>query len=219
MIKRTRKDHVKTILQHNPSWNILDIGCGTNPWPEAQTLCDIVNHEEIHAEKRFTCCEASSTPFEDKEFDFVIASHVAEHVEDLRLFLNELQRISKRGYIEVPTPLFDNLTRGNETAHRWWINFNDTSNKIEYIKKRVITKPLYWPEQLTPMEVWFRGSMCLELLWENSIESVEPSLTSEQRKHLDMKQKMLKRNSKHQILFTRDIDGRMRSEEPLDNHD
>ena len=217
MIKRTSKASVKNLLSENSHWNIVDIGGGSNAWPEADTILDIKDHSELYKGKRYVQSEASKTPFNDQEFDFVIASHVAEHVEDLRLFLDELERISKRGYIEVPTPLFDNLTRGNETAHRWWLNFDDTSNKIEYMEKKVIMKPLYWPEQLTPMEAWFRGSMCLELLWEHSIESVKRPLTSEQSRQWKTINKIKsKKNRKQSVLFSRDIDGRMTQ---VDNHD
>lgn len=41
-------------------------------------------------------------PFADKSFDTAIAIHVLEHVEHERLFLNELKRVAKRVFIEVP---------------------------------------------------------------------------------------------------------------------
>jgi ubiquinone/menaquinone biosynthesis C-methylase UbiE len=41
-------------------------------------------------------------PFEDNSFDTAIAIHVLEHVEHERLFLNELRRVSKRTFVEVP---------------------------------------------------------------------------------------------------------------------
>jgi ubiquinone/menaquinone biosynthesis C-methylase UbiE len=41
-------------------------------------------------------------PFEDNSFDTAIAIHVLEHVEPERLFLNELRRVSKRIFVEVP---------------------------------------------------------------------------------------------------------------------
>jgi ubiquinone/menaquinone biosynthesis C-methylase UbiE len=41
-------------------------------------------------------------PFDDKSFDTAIAIHVLEHVEHERLFLNELKRVSKRVFVEVP---------------------------------------------------------------------------------------------------------------------
>jgi ubiquinone/menaquinone biosynthesis C-methylase UbiE len=41
-------------------------------------------------------------PFADKSFDTAIAIHVLEHVEHERLFLNEIRRVSKRVFVEVP---------------------------------------------------------------------------------------------------------------------
>jgi hypothetical protein len=41
-------------------------------------------------------------PYRDERFDLAIATHVLEHVEHERLFLRELQRVSKYVFIEVP---------------------------------------------------------------------------------------------------------------------
>lgn len=41
-------------------------------------------------------------PFEDKEFDLAICSHVIEHVEYPRMLLREIKRISKHQILEVP---------------------------------------------------------------------------------------------------------------------
>src|SRR5665213_3628328 len=41
-------------------------------------------------------------PFEDQSFDTAIAIHVLEHVEHERLFLNELRRVARRIFVEVP---------------------------------------------------------------------------------------------------------------------
>ena len=43
-----------------------------------------------------------SLPFQDKEFDLAICSHVIEHVEFPRMLLREIKRISKHQIIEVP---------------------------------------------------------------------------------------------------------------------
>jgi len=47
--------------------------------------------------------------FKDKAFDFVIASHILEHMADPETFLKELQRIGKAGYIETPNAIFERL--------------------------------------------------------------------------------------------------------------
>ena len=68
-------------------------------------------------------------PFKDNEFDFVIASHVIEHVEDFEFFIKELEIKSKKGYIELPTRLGDNLVFENTSDHIWWFTFCDIEKK------------------------------------------------------------------------------------------
>jgi ubiquinone/menaquinone biosynthesis C-methylase UbiE len=52
---------------------------------------------------------AEKLPFKDKAFDFVIASHVLEHSDDPAKFLDEIQRVSKAGYIEVPDAFMERI--------------------------------------------------------------------------------------------------------------
>jgi len=48
-------------------------------------------------------------PFRDNCFDFVIASHVLEHSAEPELFLLELQRVAKAGYIETPDAFMERI--------------------------------------------------------------------------------------------------------------
>ena len=50
-------------------------------------------------------------PFSDNAFDYVICSHVLEHVPqcEINLLMNEMQRVSKRGYIEFPSIYFESI--------------------------------------------------------------------------------------------------------------
>jgi len=169
MIKRTHKEYIRNLLKENPQWNVLDLGCGRFAWEEAQTLSDLVDHSELYPQKRFVKCDASKTPFKDKEFDFVIASHITEHVRSLDVFLNELSRISKCGYIEVPLPLFDNLTYGNKYDHIWWVGFDDVANEMTFIPKVQLIQERIMPEELPPIEKFFRSSMALEVYWKDSV--------------------------------------------------
>ena len=112
MIKRTSKEHVLKILnQNSKNWRILDIGCNRDAVTYAQTVADIQNLSDFYKEKekKFVLIENKDLPFEDNQFDFVYASHVIEHVEDVSHFIKELQRISKLGYIELPSMLEDNI--------------------------------------------------------------------------------------------------------------
>jgi ubiquinone/menaquinone biosynthesis C-methylase UbiE len=56
-------------------------------------------------------------PFADRSIDFVVASHIAEHVDDPVRFCAELQRVAKAGYIETPGPLTEYLMPTR--SHKW----------------------------------------------------------------------------------------------------
>ena len=53
-------------------------------------------------------------------------------------FIKELERVSSKGYIELPTPLEDNLVFENKNDHIWHLEFNDIENKL-LIKKKFNT--------------------------------------------------------------------------------
>lgn len=178
MIKRTNRKHILELLKENSEWNVLDLGGGRDPFTLAQTVADIEDYSELyenkHKEKRFVQSVADETPFEDKEFDFVIATHIAEHVPNPEKFIKELTRIGKRGFIEVPTPFFDNLTAGNSDplphGHLWWVTFDDVKNEIVFKPKVTILKEVIGPRDTTFLSPCFIGSMVTMLYWEDSIE-------------------------------------------------
>ena len=111
----------------------MDIGCGYGANKYATTVSDILDLSNHYKDKSFVKITEKKLPFKDKEFDFVFASHVAEHVEDVSYFLNELSRVGKRGYIEVPTRLEDNLVFENKKHHIWHLVFDDVNNQILYL--------------------------------------------------------------------------------------
>ena len=85
--------------------------------------------------------DGKKLPFSDKEFDFVIASHVIEHVKDFEFFIKELERISSKGYIELPSRLGDNLVFENKNDHIWWFTYDDVKNKIIASKRNQLIDP------------------------------------------------------------------------------
>ena len=109
-------------------------------------------------------------PFKDNEFDFVIASHVLEHVKDVKLFIKELERVSLGGYIELPTILEDNLVFENKNDHLWHMEFNDVENELLVSKKVQFLEPVLTVSTSKRFLKYFRQSLVLELHWENSIE-------------------------------------------------
>ena len=58
-------------------------------------------------------CDKEPWPFADKQFDFSICSHTLEDVRDPLFVCAEIIRVSKRGYIEVPSRIIESC-RGVE---------------------------------------------------------------------------------------------------------
>jgi len=172
LLKRTNIEFVNSTLRKNPSWNILDIGCGYRANSNATVIADIKDFSDFYKDKKFTIIKEKKFPFRDKEFDFVIASHVIEHVEDFEFFVKELERVSNKGYIELPTRLADNLVFENKNDHIWWFKYDDVDNKILASKKNQILNPFITVSMAKYFEEIFRESMVMELLWENKIEYI-----------------------------------------------
>lgn len=94
---------------------VLDIGSGGHPYPRADILVDRIsgaehrNNYSLITDRITILSDARKLPFKDKSIDFSIASHILEHISNPEVFLKELIRVSKRGYIEVPSALFERL--------------------------------------------------------------------------------------------------------------
>ena len=173
MIKRTSREHVLKVLEKNhKNWNILDIGCNQDAVEYAHTVADVENFSSYYKNKNFILINSKELPFKNNEFDFVYASHVIEHVEDVAFFIEEIQRISKRGYIELPTMLEDNmiLSDNNIKDHKWFFKFDDVENVLLIEKKKQLIEPFITHGVLfESLRKNFRSSLVLEFEWENKI--------------------------------------------------
>ena len=170
MLKRTSISLVNNILNKNINWNILDIGCGYKAHKNATVIADIKDFSNFYKNKKFVQIKEKKLPFKDKEFDFVIASHVIEHVDDFEFFIRELERISSKGYIELPSRLGDNLVFENRNDHIWWFCYDDTTNKLVASKKNQLIDPFITVSMAKLFEEIFRESLVIELAWEEKIE-------------------------------------------------
>ena len=169
MIKRLSKIKVEQLLEKN-NWSVLDIGCGYSANKYANVICDTQDLKNFYKDKKFVRLSDKILPFRDNEFDFVVASHVLEHVQDPVLFLSEIQRVSSRGgYIEVPTKLEDNLVFENKKDHLWHIDFDDDEKKIIISKKENYFEPILTVSTVKKLQKYFRKSLVIELYWENEI--------------------------------------------------
>ena len=170
MLKRTSITYVNSKLEKNPNWKILDVGCGYRANKKASVIADVQDFSNFYKGKNFVQLQGKKLPFKDKEFDFVIASHVIEHVNDFEFFIKELERISSKGYIELPSRLADNLVFENKKDHIWWFCFDDVNNKLIASKKNQIINPLITVSIARLLEEIFRESFVIEIAWENKIE-------------------------------------------------
>ncbi|WP_415289796.1 class I SAM-dependent methyltransferase [Candidatus Pelagibacter sp. Uisw_136] len=202
MIKRTSKKYINNLLQNNTTWNILDIGCGYNANKFAKVICDVQDLSNHYKDKKFIKLKEKKLPFKDKEFDFVVASHVMEHVEDVDFFIKELERVSKKGYIELPTMLEDNLVFENKKDHLWHMDFDDVENKLLISKKVQYFEPVLTVSTIKKLNEVFRTSLVLELIWEDRINYIVNQSTEDTFKKISVLNLLKKYFSKRlRMLF------------------
>ena len=170
LIKRSSKQFIDKLLNQNPDWKVLDIGCGYTAHKNATVICDIQDLSNFYNDKNFVKLDGNILPFKDNEFDFVIASHVIEHVKDVKTFIKELSRVSSKGYIELPTILEDNLVFENKKDHIWHMEFDDIENKLNISEKIQYLEPVITVSTSKKFSKIFRQSLVLELYWEENIE-------------------------------------------------
>lgn len=126
---------------------ILDVGCGTNKYPNAvgidynpRTDADVIHDLGV-----------VPYPFRDNEFDFVVSRHVIEHVPDVMAFVSELHRITKPGgRIEIVTPHYSNPDWPTDPTHR--NHFNSYSFSCFMQDRRLF--PFYTDVELRPLRTY-----------------------------------------------------------------
>jgi len=170
LIKRTSINFINKILSENLKWKVLDIGCGYRAHKNATVIADKQDLSYFYKNKNFVLIKEKKLPFKDNEFDYVIASHVIEHVEDFEFFIKELERVSKKGYIELPSKIGDNLVFENKNDHIWWFEFDDIKNQLLASKRQQLIEPFLTVSMGKIIEEMFRDSLILQLSWEEKID-------------------------------------------------
>jgi len=172
LINRTSIKQINKILNQNHNWKVLDIGCGFRAHPRASVIADVQDFTNQYKDKKFIKINDKHLPFKDKEFDFVISSHVIEHVDDFEFFIKELERIASKGYIELPSRFGDNLVFENTDDHIWWFLFDDIKKELVASKKNQLVEPFFTVSTAKKFEEIFRESLVIELVWENKIDYI-----------------------------------------------
>jgi SAM-dependent methyltransferase len=116
---------------------VLDVASGGKPYWRSNVLMDkfVFDNSERDAnlviDRDFVVGDVNKMPFKDKVFDFVIARHILEHLPHPELFIKELERVAKAGYIETPSSFSENLY--GWPFHLWEV---DVENNILMIKSK-----------------------------------------------------------------------------------
>jgi len=87
----------------------------------------------VREQNNFVICDAQHLPFRNQSFEESNCTHVLEHLQDPRLGFRELQRVSKRGYIETPSTLYENVLLGYP-FHYW--AFTTKNGKVYFSKSK-----------------------------------------------------------------------------------
>ncbi len=116
---------------------VLDVGSGHRPHDDATHLLDLLPEDDRERGKPIKLLgrplvrgTIEAMPFKDASFDYVYACHVLEHTRDPALACAELQRVGKAGYIETPSPFYEqgyNYPRADRgwSFHRWFVWVRD----------------------------------------------------------------------------------------------
>ena len=112
---------------------VLDVGSGDKPHWRADVLLDRYVGEEhggqrsgrsaVRIDRPLFDADAAAMPFADGVFDYVICSHVLEHVERPDAVIAEMVRVGKAGYIEVPEAASAKIV--DFPSHLWWVTLDD----------------------------------------------------------------------------------------------
>lgn len=129
-----------------PGDRVLDIGGASQPFRRADAVVDIMPYEsrvtappllrgmrEHFSRESWLvhdmCDHQKPLPYADKEFDFVVCGHFLEDVRAPLVVLQELLRVAKRGYIEVPSRYVEQLRWVEHRKlcghghHRWFVDY------------------------------------------------------------------------------------------------
>ncbi|MGD9212717.1 MAG: methyltransferase domain-containing protein [Desulfobacteraceae bacterium] len=131
----------KLSLEINKDDVVLEIGPGGKPHFRSNVICDKFQNDNtergedpLKKGKAFLVLgDAENLPFKDKSFDYVIASHLLEHLYNPQDFFFEIIRVGKSGYIETPTIISEKIK-----SIKYHVNFvkaDKQKNEIEVIRK------------------------------------------------------------------------------------
>lgn len=124
---------------------VLDVGSGNDPHPRADVLCEkfLMDDTErsdavVMIDRPLVVGDGEKLPFIDKAFDYVICSHLIEHLDHPHKCLDELMRVGKAGYIECPSQFGEMMT--SYPFHKFFALKKDDKLLLRHKQKPIFDK-------------------------------------------------------------------------------
>lgn len=148
------------VMNIRPTDFVLEIGSGNNPNRRSDILCDRYMHDNSQRAGEFAAvidrpmvvADGYRLPFKDKAFDYVICSHILEHMEDPAALLREVTRVARAGYIEVPSALSERVFGWD--FHLWYCSLK--KGRLILKKKTEGERFGGFFHRLIANQIWFR---------------------------------------------------------------
>lgn len=176
-------ERISAILETD---KILEIGPGSTPFYRSDVFLELRFDDERKAiSQRGEIVESFETdkpvfyydghefPFMDKEFDYIVCSHVIEHVPNVEQFINECIRVGRKGYFEYPTIYFEFIY--DIKVHLNILKYNSNLNCLFFKSKSELMIESFLPVQQFLSEGMKKGylSDLYKFIIQYSIESFE----------------------------------------------
>ncbi len=135
--------NVEQVLQSLSSTDlVVDVGGWAQPFARADIVVDLMPYQtrgvfgtlgsgperfSVATWRQIDVC-VSPLPFADKSIDFLICSHTLEDIRDPIWLCKEINRVAKRGYIEVPSRRMESIWGLEHPGypgyyhHRWLVD-------------------------------------------------------------------------------------------------
>lgn len=161
---------------------VLEVGSGAKPHKKSTVLCDKFLHDDsqrggqkIFLGKLFVLADGEHLPFKNKSFDYSICAHILEHVENPINLAKELERVSKRGYIETPSIVWEKMQPFRK-HHKWLIFETEhslvlTRNTLyDPIFADLISHIIYGSKSIAILRKSMKNVLNVHFEWENRLE-------------------------------------------------
>lgn len=179
----------KESLSLKHSFKVLEIGPGNNPTRRSNTLIEKFVEDNLHrsgdlkifSHQKLIEADGEDLPVGNKEYDYIICSHVIEHVENPEKFVRELSRVANMGYIETPSLIGEFLAP--KVSHKWVVL--EIDEKLVFYEKSRLPYNFepdygnvflnYLPNQSLPLRLLILSRANLTAVryeWKDSIEII-----------------------------------------------